>query len=73
MPTTSRVHDDTDGTSTWSLETALSGTDEADDHINIATDGSNVFVDRQDESRLVRRAGDLRAQAHARPVRGRPR
>ena len=38
------IHDDGASTSTWSLETALSGTDEADDHINIATDGSNVFV-----------------------------
>ena len=38
------IHDDGASTSTWSLETALSGTDEADDHINIATDGSTVFV-----------------------------
>jgi PKD repeat protein len=39
------VHSDGASTTTWTRETALSGSNEADDHINIAADDSgNLFV-----------------------------
>jgi uncharacterized repeat protein (TIGR02059 family) len=34
------VHRDVDGDTTWTIETAYSGTNVADDHINLKTDGS---------------------------------
>jgi hypothetical protein len=38
------VHRDTAPTSTWTTEVALSGTNEADDHINMKTSGGRVYV-----------------------------
>ncbi|MGH2793165.1 MAG: Ig-like domain-containing protein [Actinomycetota bacterium] len=38
------VHRDNAPTSSWTVETALSGTDEADDHINIKTSGGRVYA-----------------------------
>lgn len=38
------IHRDGDGTGTWTHETALSGTEEADDHINLKTYDGRVFA-----------------------------
>ena len=38
------VHRDTAPTSTWTTEVALSGSNEADDHINMKTSGGRVYV-----------------------------
>ncbi|MGD9750393.1 MAG: PKD domain-containing protein [Acidimicrobiia bacterium] len=58
-------HRDGDPVTAWTLETPQQGTDAADDHVNIATSGGEVFVavktsfDRtgQPQTQLLKRAG----------------
>ena len=44
------IHNDADGDTTWTIETAYSGTNVADDHVNLKTDSSGrVYRGRQDQ------------------------